>query len=174
MPVQAQLFHHHADLAARCRNRAGRTIRTGDRDRSAARTTRYPDHGLVLWTDRSPGSEVGLEHLEAAATTLADRLGITARPLFEARDAYMARAWVPLGVDCTVDSERMAATRRTWAGPVTIGFGGLGYFGVQIAKAAGPLFSSLNSMSRDGRSRPSWECRRARKISVISSRNNSM
>jgi sugar diacid utilization regulator len=35
----------------------------------------------------------------------------------------MARAWVPLGVDCTVDSERMAATKRTWTGPVTVSIG---------------------------------------------------
>ncbi|OUS88622.1 hypothetical protein CA951_37430 [Rhodococcus sp. NCIMB 12038] len=79
--------------------------------------------GIIMWTDRAQSPEVGLAHLESAATALACQLGTSAPPLFEARDEHMARAWVPLGDADTVDSERLSAVKRRWDSPVIVAIG---------------------------------------------------
>lgn len=79
--------------------------------------------GVIAWTDRVQSPEVGLAHLESAATALACQLGTSAPPLFEARDEHMARAWVPLGDSENVDSERLSAVKRRWDSPVIVAIG---------------------------------------------------
>jgi DNA-binding PucR family transcriptional regulator len=79
--------------------------------------------GIILWTERTQSPEVGLAHLESAATALARQLGISAPPLFEARDAHMARAWVPLAGAETVDREHLSALEHRWDSPVFVSIG---------------------------------------------------
>lgn len=79
--------------------------------------------GIIMWTDTTGSAENELAHFESAATIFRDTLGLTGVPLFEARDAHMARAWIPLGENDDLDESRLAALKKTWAGPVIVSVG---------------------------------------------------
>jgi DNA-binding PucR family transcriptional regulator len=102
---------------------SGRPVDSESTERVLGYRFRQYHLGLVLWTDRGTGSGIELARLETAATTLTGELGIDARPLFEARDAHMARAWVPLGTAGTVDQERVAAIKSGWTDPIMVSIG---------------------------------------------------
>ncbi|GAA5058279.1 helix-turn-helix domain-containing protein [Nocardia callitridis] len=79
--------------------------------------------GIIMWTDDTEGTPSAIAHFEAAASTFTDRLGINGHPLLEARDAHMARAWIPLGRRNGLDHTRLDAMRGSWTGPVVVTVG---------------------------------------------------
>lgn len=79
--------------------------------------------GIIMWTDTTGNTEDELAHFEAAALAIRDGLGLKARPLFEARDAHMARAWIPLGDENTLHEGKLAALQSRWTGPVIVSVG---------------------------------------------------
>ena len=79
--------------------------------------------GIIMWTDTARSTEDELAHLETAATTFTDQLGLVGRPLFETLDAHMARAWIPMGDDNALDDGRLAALKNSWTGPVIVSVG---------------------------------------------------
>lgn len=79
--------------------------------------------GVILWTETTGNTEDELAHFEAAAMMFRDGLGLAGRPLFEARDAHMARAWIPLGDDNALDEGKLTALQGSWTGPVIVSVG---------------------------------------------------